>query len=63
MICPLQARDPAPKERCWRPVLAFSAAGSRVPSEVSQRSGLKVAASGPKWSTSVDESQSLFTPD
>lgn len=54
MIWPLHAREPAPNERCWRPELAFSAAGSRVPSDVSQRSGLNVAASGPKWSTSVE---------
>jgi len=53
MICPEQARDPAPKEKCWIPVLTFSAAGDREPSESSQRSGLNVEAVGPKWSIST----------
>jgi hypothetical protein len=52
MICPLQAREPAPKEKCWIPVEDFSLAGERVPSDSSQRSGLNVEAVGPKWSMS-----------
>lgn len=48
MICPLQARDPAPKEKCWIPVKGFSLHGESVPSESSQRSGLKSGAVGPK---------------
>lgn len=52
MICPEQAREPAPKERCWRPVGIFSDAGE-VPFESSQRSGLNVEAEGPKWSMSI----------
>jgi hypothetical protein len=51
MICPLQARDPAPNEKCWIPVLAFSEGGEGDEGE-SQRSGLNVEAEGPKWSTS-----------
>jgi hypothetical protein len=52
MIWPEHARLPAPKEKCWIPVLAFSDAGSMVPSDMSQPSGLKVEALGPKWSIS-----------
>jgi hypothetical protein len=48
MICPEQAREPAPKEKCCIPVLTFSDAGLMAPSEVSQRSGLKAEAVGPK---------------
>jgi hypothetical protein len=48
MICPLHAREPAPKEKCWIPVADFSDAGSMVPSDWSQRSGLKVEALEPK---------------
>jgi hypothetical protein len=36
------------------PLLTFSEAGLVVSPEVSHRSGLKVEASGPKWSTSRD---------
>jgi hypothetical protein len=52
MSWPEQAREPAPNEKCWMPALTFSDAGSIVPLELSHRSGLKVAASGPKWSIS-----------
>jgi hypothetical protein len=48
MICPEQARDPAPKEKCWMPVAIFSETGEIEPLESSQRSGLKDAAVGPK---------------
>jgi hypothetical protein len=61
MIWPLQARDPAPKEKCWIPVVGISE-GREVEGEIgdkgdvgeSQRSGVNVEAEGPKWSMSVD---------
>lgn len=48
MYCPEQARDPAPKEWCCRPVEGASWGGSKLESH---RSGLNVFASGPKCSS------------
>lgn len=50
MNCPEQARDPVPKLRCGRPVMSCSSGGSTL---FSHLSGSNLAASTPKWSTSI----------
>jgi hypothetical protein len=56
MMLPGQEREPAPKEWWARPGVGFSVkdlVGESGAVGESQRSGLKVAASGPKWSISI----------
>jgi len=50
MMAPGQEREPAPKEWCAGLAVGFSA--QEVLVRVSQRSGVNVAALGPKWSIS-----------